>query len=176
MRDMKEIIAEAAENLLFKKKVRRLTVKEIVEECGITRQAFYYHFADIPELMRWVLEKDSHKLLKECLMEEDTESRLYHLFSFAVSMQPYVNAGSQSNYGDEIERLLDEFIYDFFEPAARHMGMYEKYGAEERRFLIKYHCIAIRGLLSRWTARDTENMRFVVHQVNLLLRGEISPF
>lgn len=31
MRDMKEIIAEAAENLLFKKKVRRLTVKEIVE-------------------------------------------------------------------------------------------------------------------------------------------------
>lgn len=41
--DMKKTIAEAASNLLFEKKVKKLTVKDIVEECHITRQAFYYH-------------------------------------------------------------------------------------------------------------------------------------
>ena len=53
--DMKEIIADAVEKLLFDKKVKRLTVKDIVAECNITRQAFYYHFEDIPELLRWIL-------------------------------------------------------------------------------------------------------------------------
>lgn len=41
--DMKETIAEAARKLLMEKKVKKLTVKDIVETCEITRQAFYYH-------------------------------------------------------------------------------------------------------------------------------------
>ena len=55
--DMKKMIAEAAWRLLTEKKVRKLTVKDIVEECHITRQSFYYHFEDIPDLLRWVLEQ-----------------------------------------------------------------------------------------------------------------------
>ena len=53
--DMRETIANAAKTLLFDKKVRKLTVKDIVEECHITRQTFYYHFEDIPDLMAWSL-------------------------------------------------------------------------------------------------------------------------
>ncbi|MBM6930629.1 TetR family transcriptional regulator [[Clostridium] spiroforme] len=34
-----------------------MTVKDIVDKCQITRQTFYYHFADITELFRWILEK-----------------------------------------------------------------------------------------------------------------------
>lgn len=41
--DMKDTIAQAAKSLLMEKGVRKLTVKDIVEECSITRQAFYYH-------------------------------------------------------------------------------------------------------------------------------------
>lgn len=54
--DMKRTIAEAAQTLLVQRHVKKLTVKDIVEECHITRQAFYYHFADIPELLRWMIE------------------------------------------------------------------------------------------------------------------------
>ena len=46
--DMKDNIAEAARRLLMENNVKKLTVKDIVEECQITRQTFYYHFRDIP--------------------------------------------------------------------------------------------------------------------------------
>ena len=42
--DMKEEIVEAARRLLMDKKVKKLTVKDIVEECHITRQAFLLSF------------------------------------------------------------------------------------------------------------------------------------
>ena len=64
--DMKKTIAEAASNLLFEKKVKKLTVKDIVEECHITRQAFYYHFEDIPDLIQWVLYQEMEIVLEEC--------------------------------------------------------------------------------------------------------------
>ena len=48
--DVKDSIAQAAKNLVIEKGVKKLTVKDIVDECHITRQAFYYHFEDIPAL------------------------------------------------------------------------------------------------------------------------------
>ena len=65
--DMKKTIAEAASNLLFEKKVKKLTVKDIVEECHITRQAFYYHFEDIPDLIHWVLYQETEVAWKNVL-------------------------------------------------------------------------------------------------------------
>lgn len=53
--DTKDMIARAVETLLLEKKVKKLTVKDIVNECQITRQTFYYHFTDIPDLVRWVV-------------------------------------------------------------------------------------------------------------------------
>lgn len=50
--DLKDSISQAAISLVMKKGVKRLTVKDIVEECHITRQAFYYHFEDIPVLFQ----------------------------------------------------------------------------------------------------------------------------
>ena len=50
--DMKARIAAAAARLVFEKNVRKLTVTDIVAECQITRPTFYYHFEDIPALLR----------------------------------------------------------------------------------------------------------------------------
>lgn len=63
--DMKQTIAQAAKTLLMEKNVKRLTVKDIVEECQITRQAFYYHFEDIPDLFRWMLKRDTERTMLE---------------------------------------------------------------------------------------------------------------
>lgn len=113
--DMKEAIAEAARILLLEKKVRKLTVKDIVEECHITRQTFYYHFEGIPELFRWIMEKDSKRLMEQCLAREDEESALKYLLTVAIGLRPYVEIGVQTNYGKELAQLLIEFIYGFFE-------------------------------------------------------------
>ena len=175
MTNMKEVIAEVTKTLLFEKKVKKLTVKEIVEECNITRQAFYYHFADIPELLKWMLEKGAEKLLDECLKEQDPESRLLRWFSFAINVQPYIKAGIHSNYGNEIERLLDEFLHRFIERATEREEIYTHYNKEEKKFVLQYHFLAIKGILDQWTEKDTQNLNFIVHQIYSIILGKITP-
>lgn len=89
--DMKETIAEAARKLLMEKNRKKLTVKDIVEECNITRQAFYYHFEDIPELFRWIMERDTIKLLKGSQAFDDPEQRIRYFFLEAINVLPYIN-------------------------------------------------------------------------------------
>lgn len=42
--DMKAIIAQAFKELAQQKSIDKITVKSLIESCGISRQTFYYHF------------------------------------------------------------------------------------------------------------------------------------
>ena len=46
----KQAIKNSFLKLLNERPLSRVTVKAIVEDCGINRNTFYYHFADIPPL------------------------------------------------------------------------------------------------------------------------------
>lgn len=174
--DMKEVIVEAANTLVFEKKVKRLTVKDIVQECKITRQAFYYHFGDIPELLKWTIAKNSEKLLEECMKLEDPEQGLSYFFTIVTSMKSYTERGLESNYGKEIENLLNDFVYTFFKMAMDKIDAYKGYNPNEKDFMIRYHCQAIIGVLRGWTKEDEKNKEYIIRQIYLMLQGVIHPF
>ena len=86
--DMKQAIAQAAMGLLMEKGVKKLTVKDIVEECHITRQAFYYHFEDIPELLRWMIEQETDRMLREVLSQGSAVEGLRRFFADRLPQNP----------------------------------------------------------------------------------------
>jgi len=44
--------------LLNQRPLREITVKDIVQDCGVNRNSFYYHFQDIPaSAIRWCRRK-----------------------------------------------------------------------------------------------------------------------
>ena len=173
--DMKETIAEVARTLLMEKNKKKLTVKDIVDECKITRQSFYYHFADIPELLRWILERETEKMLKDSQALGDPEQSLRYFFFFAFNVLPYVKKGMQSNYRDELERLLTQNIYNLFEQVIDSGNLYRNNTRLEVKLILRYHSQAILGILREWTDEDTNNLDTIVRQVYLLMTGKTSP-
>ena len=104
--DMKDTIARAARDLVARQGAKKLTVKDIVEACGITRQAFYYHFEDIPALFRWTLEREGEQFVADARSLESDEARLRYLFVLAINALPYLKKGMESNYRSELEQIL----------------------------------------------------------------------
>ena len=41
--------------LLSQRPITKITVKDIVEDCGINRNSFYYHFQDLPQLLETMI-------------------------------------------------------------------------------------------------------------------------
>ena len=56
----KEIIAKTFTELLDEKPMSKITVKDIVERCGVNRNTFYYHFKDIPDVVEFILKKKNN--------------------------------------------------------------------------------------------------------------------
>lgn len=60
----KKAIIEAFLTLVAKKPLSKITVKDIVDECGINRNTFYYHFQDIYALVDEYFLSEAEEMLK----------------------------------------------------------------------------------------------------------------
>ena len=74
--DMKLMIASAFVQLARKKPIDKITVKDLVEQCGISRQAFYYHFRDLLDVMEWSIRQMIQQALENSLRAESPEKAL----------------------------------------------------------------------------------------------------
>lgn len=59
----KEIIIQTLLELLNEKPLAKITVKDIVERCGVNRNTFYYHFRDIPDVMYFALKREADRVM-----------------------------------------------------------------------------------------------------------------
>lgn len=172
---MKSIIAEAVLILLTQRKIRKLTVKDIVEQCHITRQTFYYHFEDIPDLFHWMIKEYTNSIFQEVLAKENTEDGLRCFFVMAINALPYAKRGLDSNYGEEVEQLLRQYIQQFFAAIVENQNYYRQCSAADTKTILRYHSLAFLGLFREWTEQDTQQLDEIVHTVYLLLMEGIPP-
>lgn len=60
----KKAISEAFLKLLNEQPLNQITVKAIVDECGVNRNTFYYHFEDIPHLMESIVREEAESIIR----------------------------------------------------------------------------------------------------------------
>ncbi|WP_324249739.1 TetR family transcriptional regulator, partial [Faecalitalea cylindroides] len=51
--DTKYLLAEALKICMKKAPLEKITVKDITDTCGISRQTYYRHFQDKQDLVNW---------------------------------------------------------------------------------------------------------------------------
>ena len=59
----KRALAASLMKLLKERSLDNITVKDIVEDCEVNRQTFYYHFQDIYDLLFWVFESQADEVI-----------------------------------------------------------------------------------------------------------------
>lgn len=174
--DMKKVIAEAVQTLLVERHVKKLTVKDIVDQCHITRQAFYYHFEGIPELLRWMIDGYFEQVMQEALAQEEGEAGLRCFFVMAINAAPYVEHGIKSNYGQELKRLLRQSFQQYFALASQRRHFYPNCTHAQLEIIQRYHSKAILGILEEWTEEDTEQLEQIVHTIYHIMTADIPPW
>ena len=61
----KAAIKQSFIRLLNERPMKQITVRDIVEDCGINRNSFYYHFADIPTLLEEIITEQAEQIIAE---------------------------------------------------------------------------------------------------------------
>ena len=141
---MKKRLAEALETLLAQKPFPEITVRDIVEKCGVNRKTFYYHFADIHALLCWLFherfsalmqtqhERTDYELLANGIMDyvEQNETMFLHLVDTVGEnslkcalrddirhLQNRIIGGIETCYAVSFKENFREFLVNFLSDA-----------------------------------------------------------
>ena len=104
--NMKAVIAETFVELMKHKNIDRITVRDVVEACGVSRQTFYYHFRDITEVIEYLVQQALRDMLRESLKANTLREALSVFIAAAVSSERLLRKMMHSQRREQIEILL----------------------------------------------------------------------
>ncbi len=130
--------------LLDERPLARITVRDITQECGITRNSFYYHYHDIPQLMEQIALDQTNSLIETYPDIRSLDECVEVAFHFIVDNRRAINHIYHSLNREVFEQYLMKicdysvttwFQSAFAESAAKEQEMkirfirYELFGA-----------------------------------------------
>ncbi len=146
----KKAMADAMKKLMKVKSVDRITVNELVEACGLSRQTFYYHFSDVYELLEWAFEEDAGECLPKKVVYDNWKRDVTVWFRYlkensAFTMNIY-NSRSRQYMLQYIQSRLEECVRSFCEIVAASRSLKE----ETFEFIVSLYTEIFMGILIRW--------------------------
>lgn len=104
--DMKETIAAAFVALSQEKPIDKITVKDLVERCGISRQAFYYHFQDILDVMEWSIRQIVNGALQSSLRAQTPQQSVEAFIRISAEHERLLDRLWSSQRHAQVERIF----------------------------------------------------------------------
>lgn len=80
----KKAIRDSFVKLLSEKPLSQITIRDIVDDCGVNRNTFYYYFQDLPQLVETIVDEDAQRIIREHPTIESIEDCLNAAIDFAL--------------------------------------------------------------------------------------------
>ena len=171
----KEAIAQAFEGLLEKRSIDKITVKDIVTECGVNRQTFYYHFRDIYDLMEWALARSIERYTGRHLAEEmDWREQIKLLFHFFYLHRMVFLHGYDATNRMQYERAVVKWVSQMVRGRMDAYPQAAQVPDEKKDFISTVYARGCAGFLLEWVEEGMPDERHVrLDDYFLMIDGSI---
>ena len=170
--DMKEIIAEAAGRLIRERKVKKLTVKDIVEECNITRQTFYYHFQDLIDVIDWSLRQAMEELVEKSIRIDSREQVIELFLSETVKARGLLRKLLASQLREQTERLIVESVRSYFREMVERRELLQDVSRSDAQVALDFYTFATVGMVLEYCSRPNLDVKRLAGQITRLMSGD----
>lgn len=161
----REALASSLKRLMEQKPLSQISIREIIEDCGVNRQTFYYHFRDIYALAEWMFSREAaaficrrsarkgylealraaivyaqtDPLLKNCAMDVQSHDAMRRLFA-AILRRDMAFAVNLLSTGLSVDDSYREFLISFYSEAVASiiLNWMCAGAAQEPELLVRY--------------------------------------
>ena len=166
-------VADALLELIRRKDADKITVKDLVEVCGISRQTFYYHFKDIVDVVEWAAQQGVQRLVRESLNAATPQEALGVFVDFAVESQPLVQRLLNSQRREAIERIMVDATRTYLADSLRERRGTPALRAGDWKIALDFYAYGMTGLLLENCRQRDLDRQELADQLFRLLSGEM---
>ena len=145
----KRAIASALKELCRTKSFAKISIADITELCGLTRQTFYYHFQDKFELLNWVYYNEGFLPATDGITFDNWDKKLLSLLQKMTEEKQFY-----SNTIKCQEEVFTEYLYQIanqlFYEAAELLDAKKELSEDSKKFFAQFNAFGICGVVIAW--------------------------
>lgn len=146
----KKAIKESFVKLLDKKPIDRITIKDITDDCGISRNTFYYHYSDLPALVEEILMEQAAAIIRRYPTIDSLEQALYVGAEFILENRRAAihifNSSHRYIYERCLMKVCRHVVANYIDVAIPAGTLNE----EERELMINFYKCMSFGIIVNW--------------------------
>ena len=135
--------------LLEKKQLKNITIRDIVDDCGINRSSFYYHFQDIPALLEKIIQEGSDSIIRKNAsgsLVECMDGVVKFLSRYQKSVIHVYKAVDREVFIQWTERACSYFVSSYLDRALPEGEITER----TKHRITQYYLYLVTGFMLRW--------------------------
>lgn len=141
-------LAYAMKECMKTTSVENITVKQITEKCGITRQTFYRNFLDKYDLINWYFDKLLVKSFEHMGRGKTVYDALVKKFTYIQEEQTFFAAAFRYDEQNSLRQHDFELILQFYENLIREKT--GKVSDENIHYLLEMYCQSSIYMTVKW--------------------------
>ena len=168
----KDAIKRSFMKLLNRKQLSKITVKEIVEDCGINRNSFYYHFADIPALVEEILNEQAELMMHNSEQYSSIDAVILTAMEFSLqnktAMMHIYHSANRELFNRYLNRIASRTITAYFNTHYAGAGIAE----DDKQAIVMYYKSLLVGFVIEWLESGMKyDLRIQVQRLCELFEG-----
>ncbi|MGI5977247.1 MAG: TetR/AcrR family transcriptional regulator [Candidatus Limivicinus sp.] len=158
--------------LLNEKPLKQITIRDIVDDCGVNRNTFYYHFHDIPDLIDDIIRRSTGSIIAENPQINSIEECLNAIVALSLENHRAILHVYRSVNRDLFEqyqwRICNYAVSSYLGGVLKD----KKISEEDRRVLFTYATCLSFGLVIGWLESGMkEDIHKLIHRICELKQG-----
>ena len=165
-------------DLAASRPVDKITVKDITDQCGISRNTFYYHYQDIYQVLKAYVQYSAEHVI-ELMVEdegEDGKAGLKEIRYLEANRELLCNL-YRSAANEEVRNCLQSASQIIFDRLIESVSQGMEVQAEDKKILSAVCQYTVRGIMTSWIEEDGmlngETLEQVLVRLDYLFKGAI---
>lgn len=170
----RDLIRKEFIELLNKKPLHNVTVTELAKQCNIERKTFYYHYENLPQLIKEIFDEELEKVIEEFNETLSWEEGFILAAKFILDNKKAIKHMYESDYKIDLEKYV-------FSISGEIMNKYVSLMAEDTdaqeidiKLIAYFYQCALSSSLIQWVATDMKtDPKLITRRIGELMDGNI---
>ena len=170
----KQALESSLKRMLLKKPLDKITIRDITEDCGISRMTFYYHFKDIYDLVEWSCVGDAARALQGKKTSTTWSEGLLQIFEAVLENKPFILNAYRCISRDQMENFLFELTYDLIRGVVEEQSQGVHISEADKAFIAEFYKYSFVGIMLDWIKQGMyADYQMIVDKISTTMRGNV---
>ena len=171
----KRALAASLKKLLATKPLGKITVIDIVNDCEVNRQTFYYHFQDINDLLEWLIMNEAAEALGDNKTYDTWQQGFIKILQYAHENKAVVMNISNSIDHAQAEKYLYKIAYGLLIGVVDEKAAGIPIKEEDKKTIADFYKYAFVGLALDWFKKGMkQDPQVIIDNLGVLIQGNFT--